>query len=296
MRAIIIVTMEILVLDGKNYVKASKAAKDLGYATDYVGQLCRGGQVDAHLIGRTWYVNQEELSTHRTEKKRISREKAREYAKKSIEEVREKNAKTRNHYENIAIQYEEDKEPLIPELRKIEVESIPVRKGKEVAAVETGDERTIINKGEKVLMSGDIRVFDVTDGELDTETTILEARPVRNRTQKVEKKAINVKKEIEVTNPVPKKMNFVDRLDNLPVNNQTDVSVPAEITQVTEKVQNIAIYKFFILLVVLAIILSSTLMTSSIITYTSSDDGNVEMTASYRMSYTNTMSIIRQKI
>ena len=46
--------MEVLVLDGKNYVKASKAAKELGYATDYVGQLCRSGQVDAHLIGRTW--------------------------------------------------------------------------------------------------------------------------------------------------------------------------------------------------------------------------------------------------
>ena len=48
--------MEILVLDGKTYVKASKAAKDLGYATDYVGQLCRNDQIDAHLIGRTWYV------------------------------------------------------------------------------------------------------------------------------------------------------------------------------------------------------------------------------------------------
>jgi hypothetical protein len=171
--------MEVLVLDGKNYVKASKAASTLGYASDYVGQLCRSGQVDAHLIGRTWYVNQDELGSHKVEKKRISRVKAREHAKRSIEEHRLKVGKTQNVYKNIDIQYETDDEKLIPETRRINVQTLSPQK-RNVQPEENYDNKTtVINKGEKILMSGDLEVVDVTDGPVDNDTVFLSPGRIR---------------------------------------------------------------------------------------------------------------------
>ena len=52
-------------VDGKNYVKAKVLARNLGYTGDYVGQLCRAGKVDAQLVGRSWYVNEESLKEHK---------------------------------------------------------------------------------------------------------------------------------------------------------------------------------------------------------------------------------------
>jgi hypothetical protein len=166
------VYMEVLVLDGKNYVKASVAAQNLGYATDYVGQLCRSGQVDAHLIGRTWYVNQDELTSHRVEKKRMSRIKAREYAKRSIEEQRKKAAERQEiPLKRLHISYESDKSELIPETKKLEVESEPVRTIPSESNV--GDSKEVINKGEEIMMSGDVDVVDVTDAPIESDTVIL---------------------------------------------------------------------------------------------------------------------------
>ena len=52
-------------IEGKEFVKASKLAKDFGYTSDYIGQLCRGGKVDAQLIGRSWYVELSSLHSHK---------------------------------------------------------------------------------------------------------------------------------------------------------------------------------------------------------------------------------------
>lgn len=229
--------MEILVLDGKSYVKASKAAKELGYATDYVGQLCRSGQVDAHLIGRTWYVNQEELSTHRTEKKRMSRTKAREYAKRSIEEYREKTAKSTNIYKNIDIQYEHDEQPLLPVTKKLQIKSEPAKKEYAYKERVDGDEMEILNKGKSVVMSGDIKITDVTDGEIDRDTTVLRPRlmpvqtssiePTKNR---VQEEVFNEEKAEEETEEIApeegsQKISFIDRLEAV---NDVDASTHDE--------------------------------------------------------------------
>lgn len=197
--------MEVLVLDGKNYVKASKAAKELGYATDYVGQLCRSGQVDAHLIGRTWYVNQEQLGSHRVEKKRISRVKAREQAKKAIEEHRLKVTETTNTYKNIDIQYEGDDRELIPTPKispekKLEIksESAHAKAIAEAEFEETGG-NTIENPGDKVLMKGDLTVVDVTDGPSDDDTVTLTPRMIRRKPEtKIEEKVL-LEKSVEVS-------------------------------------------------------------------------------------------------
>ncbi len=57
--------MEILSIDGKSFVKASRLAKEFGYTSDYIGQLCRADKVDAQLVGRSWYVDRESLQSHK---------------------------------------------------------------------------------------------------------------------------------------------------------------------------------------------------------------------------------------
>ncbi len=57
--------MEVLVIDGVEYVKASVVAKRFRYTADYVGQLCRSGKVAAKLVGRTWYVSSDSISGHK---------------------------------------------------------------------------------------------------------------------------------------------------------------------------------------------------------------------------------------
>ena len=179
------VHMETLVLDGKEFVKASKAAKDLGYTADHVGQLCRSGKVTAHLVGRTWYVRKEELSEHKVEKKRILRAKAREYAKKSIEEHRKKSAERTVRVEKKPVlRYENDDRELIPQVRKISVTAIPVAEKLRMPAPEEA-ETTLENEGEKILMSGTLKVTDVTDGEEDVETVHLKPKILKSHPPKI---------------------------------------------------------------------------------------------------------------
>jgi hypothetical protein len=107
----------------------------------------------------------------------MSRVKAREQARKTIEEHRTENENTPKNYKNIAISYESDEAELIPETRKVEIEThVPeqpkVRK-KRATKKEMRD-HSIENEGEKILMKGDVEVVDVTDGAQDPHTTVLE--------------------------------------------------------------------------------------------------------------------------
>lgn len=57
--------MDTVVFADKKYIKASKAALMSGYTADYVGQLCRKGKIDAVLLGKTWYVHEDSLASHK---------------------------------------------------------------------------------------------------------------------------------------------------------------------------------------------------------------------------------------
>jgi hypothetical protein len=165
--------MEVLTLNGKQYVKASKAAKDLGYASDYVGQLCRSGTVDAHLVGRTWYVNPDTLGAHRIEKRRNARTKAREYAKKAIQESRDMSVKTStNTYRNIAIRYQGDGSDLVPPVKKVHIasEEFITEKSEDDTQSESYE---VLNKNKKIIMSGTIPVYDAEEETPLTDTTVL---------------------------------------------------------------------------------------------------------------------------
>ncbi len=58
--------MNVISIDGVEYIKVGIIAKQYKYTADYVGQLCRGRKVDAKLIGRTWYVNPLSLTSHKS--------------------------------------------------------------------------------------------------------------------------------------------------------------------------------------------------------------------------------------
>lgn len=57
--------MKSLVIDGKEFVKGSILARELHYTSDYIGQLCRAGKVEARLVGRSWYVEKDSVLHHK---------------------------------------------------------------------------------------------------------------------------------------------------------------------------------------------------------------------------------------
>ena len=70
--------MDTLEIDGTTYQKVSAAARDTGYTTDYIGQMCRGGKINAKLIGRTWYIERDALGGHKKSKVRSNVAKTKE--------------------------------------------------------------------------------------------------------------------------------------------------------------------------------------------------------------------------
>ena len=125
--------MEVISINGREFIPASKAAREVGYTPDYVGQLCREGSISAERVGRSWYVDRAELREHKDEKKRNSRTKAREQVKKAIvekeskekeltSEIKKTKTKTsqfeHRYLAHAQPSYAVDSRPLIPDIKK----------------------------------------------------------------------------------------------------------------------------------------------------------------------------------
>jgi len=54
-----------LLLNGKEYISSKGAAQTSGYAQDYIGQLARGGLIDAQRVGGLWYVSMDSLLAYK---------------------------------------------------------------------------------------------------------------------------------------------------------------------------------------------------------------------------------------
>ncbi|MCB9816274.1 hypothetical protein H6786_02650 [Candidatus Nomurabacteria bacterium] len=130
--------METVVFDGVAYIKASHAAKEFKYTSDYIGQLCRAKKIDARLVGRTWFVNPESLVEHKRNRHSQLVKKDREEQKQDIA------SKTKIHRKSVpavltpktvkvskttvnkmgqrerslAVAYEPDEEALLPSLTR----------------------------------------------------------------------------------------------------------------------------------------------------------------------------------
>ncbi len=77
--------MKTISLNGESFVKAADIARDLGYTADYVGQLCRSGKVEAQLVGRSWYVNETSIKSHKKSRYRSSATKTKTALKQSLQ-------------------------------------------------------------------------------------------------------------------------------------------------------------------------------------------------------------------
>lgn len=103
--------MEEISFKGEKYVKASIIAEKLGYTADYVGQLCRSKQVDATLVGRSWYVSEKSIGEHKKSRYRSTLSKSKE----SIRKISEDRAYSRNlGYVTKKTSYGQDDSDLIP--------------------------------------------------------------------------------------------------------------------------------------------------------------------------------------
>ena len=98
--------------EGKEYISASRAAKEVGYASDYIGQLCRSDKVPGRLIGRTWYVDLKSLIEHKQSYKPRGVRKLTTDNKQSTTDTLPKS------FKDIEVSYEPDIAPKLPELSK----------------------------------------------------------------------------------------------------------------------------------------------------------------------------------
>ena len=57
--------MDELIFAGNKYISSKRAAKFTGYAPDYIGQMCRGGNMDCRLVGRNWYIKETDVIEQR---------------------------------------------------------------------------------------------------------------------------------------------------------------------------------------------------------------------------------------
>ncbi len=113
-------------ISGVRYVKASAAAKAVGYTADYVGQLARAGKIDAKQVGRAWYVRDGELVSYKKENVRSNKEKTRAEIHKHIHATETVGQIYNSIYAppavldfqkritHTSVRYERDDHPLVP--------------------------------------------------------------------------------------------------------------------------------------------------------------------------------------
>lgn len=112
-----------LILEGKVYISARRAAKIINYAQDYIGQLCRANKLDCKMVGRSWFVTEESLLAHRESAIDSMHEKVSKSVKNIDIETRlaiQQDAliKSKIVDDQNPVKYEAEKSPLLPELTK----------------------------------------------------------------------------------------------------------------------------------------------------------------------------------
>jgi hypothetical protein len=106
-----------IILEGKIYISASRAAKIINYTQDYIGQLCRSGKLDCKMIGRSWFVTESSLLEHRESTIDSTEEKI----SKIIQEAKIEDHKVKledSKIEKSVFKYETEKSVYLPPLVK----------------------------------------------------------------------------------------------------------------------------------------------------------------------------------
>lgn len=56
-----------LIFEHKKYISAKRASELVGYTRDYVGQLSREGKIDSRMVGRSWFISEESILSHKAQ-------------------------------------------------------------------------------------------------------------------------------------------------------------------------------------------------------------------------------------
>lgn len=121
--------METISVEGKEYVKAKEIARELGYTTDYIGQLCRAEKVNAKLVGRSWYVDPDSVRDHKDSRYRSVKETSKRVLEEQLQDIRkeQQEVKQAHFYEHRSflkkhpeISYASDESDLFPSPKKLE--------------------------------------------------------------------------------------------------------------------------------------------------------------------------------
>ena len=228
--------METISVGGKEYVKAGVLARELGYTTDYVGQLCRGGKVEAELVGRSWYVEPASLRNHKQSRYRSTVKKSKTEIRKVLvggetEKTPKPNPAVSARFYRQATaptRYEEDKSDLIPVLKErpdgpvlkrlpvepADAERLSIRSESADYAITTTDLP-------EITLSGKV---EIADGDPDP-THLKVASKDRSRKVAVKTKKSKPAKQANAT-ATPANQAFINRLRTQEAVPETAVAIP----------------------------------------------------------------------
>jgi hypothetical protein len=152
--------MEYISVGEKTFVKANKIARELGYTADYIGQLCRADKVEAKLIGRSWYVEESSIRSHKHNRYRSTKATTQKELQQAISERKPERAAAPTQVERaihqaplpsgrfyrhqsatlIAPRYAQDDAELLPVLKKPAPAKLPKPR---ILSVSLADAETI---------------------------------------------------------------------------------------------------------------------------------------------------------
>lgn len=215
--------METLSIDNREFVKAAVIAKELGYTSDYVGQLCRAKKVASKLVGRTWYVDRHSITNHKRNRYKkvadtaatddtyavaINREAPQTPSIDDDETVivsvrKGQSEETRNFYTRVrqqptVHQYDEDEHDLIPLIKKTRKKlSIGLA---DASSVTVSSDAKAVNfvttERPKLRFKGALAVEDIPEPEVEEvvkPAAPVKAKSVKKTTLKTPRKSIKPK-------------------------------------------------------------------------------------------------------
>jgi hypothetical protein len=176
--------MEVLSVGGKDYVKASVIARELGYTTDYVGQLCRSRKVNAKLVGRSWYVDRDSIHVHKSSRYRSTQAKSRELLREEIEVTHspDKGFAVPVHRVNAGapikkpayVAYSEDTAELIPAVNKTAAQNLEVELADaERVSIRSEKSKYVFEtpKLPEIIFKGKVKVAEFDENSPNAEST-----------------------------------------------------------------------------------------------------------------------------
>jgi hypothetical protein len=260
--------MEVLELSGITYVKASSIARDLGYTADYVGQLCRSGKVDAQLVGRSWFVSEGSIRSHKDSRYRSNsiktkqnlsaqKEQAIEVNKDKMEEREFSVPINAKHFYSKAVEpknnYTEDQSELIPtltekkslgstpiEIRHADAKTIPVERGYVSYALKATELPKIRFKG-KLELQAVPESAPVDQKDTESETTSSE-KTIQVSTDDTEAEALPITSKETQTTEASKTKTISDKLNQkIPLQRNGAITMKRAASVESEHVQELPI-------------------------------------------------------